>query len=95
LAAVSAWRSHVTNPATLEAIAAWKMADVYMLMGFQKVILEGDSLEVVQALQGDGSCWSKFGTLINDAKTILNNLQEWQIYHTKCLANTATHLLAK
>jgi hypothetical protein len=95
LAVVSASRPHVTDLATAEAIATWKTTKVCTLMGFQKVILEGDSLEVVKALQGDGCCWSRFGTMINDAKIIFNNLQEWQVCHTKYMAKTPVHLLAK
>jgi hypothetical protein len=66
-----------------------------MLISFQKVILKGDSLDMVKTLQGEGCCWRRFGTMINDAKTILNSLQEWQACHTKRMANTTIHLLAK
>jgi hypothetical protein len=50
LAAVCASRPHVTEPTTAEAIAVWKLADIYSSLGFAKVVLEGDSLEVVKAL---------------------------------------------
>jgi hypothetical protein len=66
-----------------------------MLISFQKVIPKGDSLDVVKILQGEGCCWRRFGTMINDAKTILNSLQEWQACHTKRMANTSANLLAK
>lgn len=58
-------------------------------------MLEGDSLEVVKALQMDGCCWSRFGTMINDAKILLNGLQEWHVCHTKRMGNVAAHKLAK
>jgi hypothetical protein len=43
-------------------------------MGFQNIIIEGDALEVVNALQ-KGYCWSEYRQLIEDAKVILNSLQ--------------------
>lgn len=82
LAAVSASRPRVTDPTTAEAIAAWKMAEVCVTLGYSKVILEGDSLEVVNSMQVDGSCWSRYGTMINDAKVLLNSIQEWKFCHT-------------
>jgi hypothetical protein len=86
---------YVTNPTIAEAIAAWKMVDVCISSGFTKVILEGDSLEVVNSMQSNECCWSRYGTMINDAKVLLNSLQKWQICHTKRTANVAAHLLAK
>jgi hypothetical protein len=95
LVAVSASRPHVTDPTIAKAIAAWKMVDVCISLGFPKVLLEGDSLEVVNSLQSDGCCWSRYGTTINDTKVLLNSLQEWQICHIKRAANVVAHLLAK
>ena len=95
LVTVCASRPYVTDPTIVEAIATWKMVDVCISSGFPKVILEGDSLKVVNALQSDGCCWSRYGTIINDAKVLLNSLQEWQICHTKRIGNVAAHLLTK
>jgi hypothetical protein len=95
LAVVCASRPHVTEPTTTEAIAAWKLADVCLSLGFAKVVLEGDSLEVVKALQTKGPCWSRFGLMINDVKILLNSLQEWRVCHIKQMGNKAAHILAK
>jgi hypothetical protein len=38
LATVSASRPHVTDPTTAEAIAAWKMVEVCITLGYLKVI---------------------------------------------------------
>jgi ribonuclease HI len=95
LAAVCASRPHVTEPTTAEAIAAWKLADICSSLGFARVVLEGDSLEVVKALQTEGPCWSRFGLLINDAKILLNSLQEWRVCHVKRMGNKAAHTLAQ
>jgi hypothetical protein len=95
LAAVSASMPHVTDPTTAEAVATWKMAEVCVNLGYSRVILKGDSLEIVNSLQMDGSCWSRYGAMINDAKVLLNSIQEWKVCHAKRTANVAAHLLAK
>jgi hypothetical protein len=89
LAAVCASRPYVTEPTTAEVVAAWKLADVCSSLGLTKVVLEGDFLEVVTALQTEGPCWSRFGLMINDANILLNSLQEyrWGIWLHKSLRN--------
>jgi hypothetical protein len=64
-------------------------------LGLSKIVLEGDSLEVVKALQMEGPCWSRFRLMINDAKLLLNSLQEWRVCHVKRMGNMAAHKLAK
>jgi hypothetical protein len=95
LFAVCASRPHVTEPTTAEAVAVWKLADVCSSLGLSKIVLEGDSLEVVKALQMEGPCWSRFGIMINDIKILLNSLQEWCVCHVKRMENMAAHKLAK
>ena len=95
LAAVCASRPHVTEPTTAEAIAVWKLVDVCLSLGYAKVVLEGNSLEVVKALQTEGPCWSRFGLMIKDAKILLNSLQEWRVSHVKQMRKKAAHILAK
>ena len=50
LAVVCASWPHVTEPTTVEAVSVWKLVDVYLSLGLTKIVLEGDSLEVVKAL---------------------------------------------
>jgi hypothetical protein len=95
LAAVSLLMPGVTDPTTAEAVAAWKMAEACVSLGYSKVILEGDSLEIVNSLQKDDCCWSRYGAMINDAKVLLDSLQEWKVCHARRTANVAAHLLAK
>jgi hypothetical protein len=58
-------------------------------------VLEGDSLEVVKALQTEGPCWSRFGLIINDAKILLNSPKEWCVSHVKRMGDKVVHMLAK
>jgi ribonuclease HI len=88
-------RRFITDPTTAEALAAWRMADICVRLGFTEVILEGDSLEVVQALNREEPSWGRYGSLINDAKRLLQQLHNWKVCHVRRKANEATHRLAK
>ena len=59
------------------------------------LILEGDSLEVVQALWQEGWHRGSFGQLINDVRTLLSRDLTWQVNHVQWTANGAAHHLAK
>jgi hypothetical protein len=50
LFAVCASRPHVIEPTTAKVVAVWKLANVCSSLGLSKIVLEGDSLEVVKAL---------------------------------------------
>lgn len=64
-------RQLISNPTVVEAVGAWVAVDMCRQLGITHVILEGDSLEVVQAIQKEGKCWSIYGHLINDTKSLL------------------------
>lgn len=44
-----------------QVIGAWKAVLFCQDLGLQCVIIEGDGLEIVQALRRDDSCWSRYG----------------------------------
>lgn len=46
------------DPSTAEAMGAWYAVQLGSGIGYSHVILEGDSLGVVSALQHDAPCWS-------------------------------------
>jgi hypothetical protein len=71
--AVTDCRRFITDPSTAEALAAWRLAEICVRLGFNEVILEGDSLEVVQALNRDEPVWGQYGSLVNDAKRLLQH----------------------
>lgn len=59
------------------------------------MVLEGDVLQIVQALTKDGRNWSKYGYLIEDTHGILNSMQKLQVIHVSCNLNSAIHRLAR
>jgi ribonuclease HI len=95
VAAFVATRLYITDPSSAEALAAWKMAELCVMLGLNNVLLEGDSLEVVQALCKEDSTWGRYGALISDAKLLLQHVQNWTVCHVKREANEVAHKLAK
>jgi glutamate 5-kinase len=71
------------------------MAKLCVSLEFHNVILEGDSLEVIQALCKEECLWGHYGTLINEAKLLLQNVHQWSAYYVKRTGNVAVHRLAK
>jgi hypothetical protein len=93
--AFTACRRFLTEPTSAEALAAWKLAEICVRLGFNDVILEGDALEVVQALNREDQSWGRYGALTNEAKRLLRQVQKWKVCHVKRTANEAAHRLAK
>lgn len=61
----------------------------------QLLILEGDALEVVMALQRDDEGAGYYGNLIVDTMGILTGFGSWVIQHVRRDGNKAAHHLAK
>jgi ribonuclease HI len=87
-------RPFINDPSTAEAIAAWAAVDMCGQLQFTKVVLEGDSMELVKALRNDDVCWNRYGHLIQDAQ-IFQRLTEWKVVHVRRSANTEAHKPAK
>jgi hypothetical protein len=64
-------------------------------LGLQRIILEGDSLQVVNTLKAEGLNWSISGQIVEDAKGVLRTFLSWQVYQTKREGNSSAHGLAK
>jgi hypothetical protein len=64
-------------------------------MGWSHVILEGDFLGVVSALQKDEPCWNSVGQLIEDTRSSLQDFHSFFIKHVKRDTNQVAHRLAK
>lgn len=64
-------------------------------MGFQDIILEGDSLIVVKAIGELETNWRPFGQIVYDTKEVLGPLKSRSICHVRIEANQAAHGLVK
>ena len=59
------------------------------------MILEGDSLLVVNVINDPSPNWLRYGHLINDIKTILESFSRWSSRRVKREVNSTAHGLAK
>jgi hypothetical protein len=88
-------KEFISDPAMAEAVAAWRTVELACSLDLESIMLEGDSLEVVQALKKNGSCWSSYGQVVNEMKMLLEHFQVWEVNHVRRVANNAAHCLAK
>ena len=51
-----ATKEFINDPTTAEVVGAWLAVALTKRLGLQNVIMEGDSLEVVQAINREGNC---------------------------------------
>jgi hypothetical protein len=61
----------IQEPVVGEAMAALAAVEFSKEGDFQDVILEGDSLQVVQVLKEMGPNWRPYGHIVDDAKALL------------------------
>jgi hypothetical protein len=95
LAMLSETVASIKDPATAEAMAARRGVELSKSMGIMKLILEGDALQIVQALQSTGGRWYPYGLIIEDTRRMFWNFQECSVRHVQREANVEAHKLAK
>jgi ribonuclease HI len=95
LAAQSLVHNSLHSPVVAEALGALRAAEFSRDSGFQDVILEGDSLTVVQDIRAMVSNCTAHGQIVEDTWAVLNSRRSWMIGHTKREGNQAAHELAK
>jgi hypothetical protein len=54
-------RPSINDPSIAEALVAWAAVEVIQQMDLRRIILEGDALEVVQALNREEGNWRNYG----------------------------------
>ena len=79
----------------IEALAALKALQLAYDLGFQNVILEGDSLGLIQALKAEDHNLSPLGLLVEDVKLFANNFVRLSYSHIKRSGNSVAYNLAK
>nr|POF12608.1 hypothetical protein CFP56_25070 [Quercus suber] len=86
---------HAYKPDEVEALAALKAASLARDLGFQNVILEGDSLCLIKALKSAEDSLSPIGLLVDDVKWVGRSFEQLVYSHVKRNGNSAAHSLAK
>ncbi|KAF5477039.1 hypothetical protein F2P56_003718 [Juglans regia] len=83
----------ILDPLLGEAVAARRASSFCVELGLQHIILEGDSLSVVKAIQHKEDSWSDTGLVIRDIKIMLT--RSWSVLHVHKEVNVIAHHLAK
>ncbi|XP_075669843.1 uncharacterized protein LOC142639568 [Castanea sativa] len=79
----------------IESLAAATALSLATDLGFWHVILEGDSLEVIQALRENTQPLTPTGLMLEDVKRFFQNFDELLFSHTKRDDNVVAHSLVK
>jgi hypothetical protein len=79
LAACSTTKIFLVEAVVAEALAAVHAVEFCREIGFFDIMLEGNVLQIVNAVKAMGYNWSKMGNLINGTKDGLGKLRSWSI----------------
>jgi ribonuclease HI len=88
-------KGFVTSPSDAETVGAWAAVELAKRLGLQRVIFEGDALEIIQALTRDGDCWASYGQILNEIKSELLQQHGWCFQYVNRAANDVAHKLAR
>ncbi|XXG79426.1 hypothetical protein AAC387_Pa09g0497 [Persea americana] len=93
--AMSKLESGVDSADDIEAITALRALQMVLHIAVSSIILEGDSLWVVEALKSSGTNLSRQGPLFGEIKGLLNHFIKFEVYHVGREENAAAHVLAR
>ncbi|XVF03667.1 hypothetical protein REPUB_Repub05bG0013100 [Reevesia pubescens] len=85
----------ISDPLTVEAMAAVEALKFTEEMGFNDIALEGDSVKVVNLLKDEGFDRSCIGNLIMEGRRRLQGFRKSQVLHIRRKGNLAADSLAK
>lgn len=85
----------VDEVATIEALAILRGQQLCMPLGICKLVIESDSLLLVQELQASSDSLANAGNIIAEVRQLLSRFQEVQIQHVNRLGNSVAHALAR
>jgi ribonuclease HI len=95
LAMLCTTKNSINSPAVAETVGAWAAVELATRMGFQRVIFEGDALEIIQVLNREGESWAINGQMLNEIKSALMQNQGWCVQYVSRVANGIAHNLAR
>jgi ribonuclease HI len=86
---------YVSDSLIVEVMATWRAVELGRKLSFQRIILEGDSLIIVGALNQSNPCLSGYEQMMEDIRVRLLSFPAFVVRHVCRQANTAAHSLAK
>jgi hypothetical protein len=85
----------IQDPVTAEALAARRAVEFSRTLGVGELILEGDALQIVEALQSEDGGRSLYGVIIEDALQIMQSFLNCKVSFIHREGNEEAHKLAK
>ena len=79
----------------MEALAARRAVIFAAELSIFKVMVEGDCLRVIQALNGQGSCLTMFGHVAEETRRLGSCLELCSFHHVKREGNKLAHSHAR
>jgi ribonuclease HI len=85
----------LVDPVVADALTTLHTVEFCRNWSYTRLILEGDSLLVVQAINRTRVNWSRHENIIAYIKEVLTSIYSWKTCHTKQRANSTAHILAQ
>ena len=95
LASLSEQASLHFSPKIVEAMATARTISFAQGLGFTSFVLEGDSVNVIKAMQSDDESLSPYGHILSSAKSMVVTGSSIKYSHVGRTGNTVAHNLAK
>ncbi|XP_042939476.1 uncharacterized protein LOC122274506 [Carya illinoinensis] len=83
------------DPLLAEAYGTLQATTFGLELGLRKIILQGDSLQITQALKKKDANWTSVGMFVSEAKEIRKNFLKRDVLHVRRDGNVIAHVLAK
>ncbi|XP_059428496.1 uncharacterized protein LOC132162251 [Corylus avellana] len=80
---------------TIEALALFHAVNFSKDLGIEKLMLEGDALNMVTGVKSNFFHMGRYGQIFKDIKSLLSTFLIWECHHVCRSGNRAAHELAK
>jgi ribonuclease HI len=95
VAPLSTFLPYVASPIMVEALHMREGLSLVLKLGFSRVVVEGDSLEVISACMGDQVWWNESIAIFADCVDLVSQIGSVSFKHYLREANEVAHELAK
>ena len=95
MGAMSAKGPRVTDSLEAKALACRKALEFAMDIGFSDIVIEGDCVQVINAIKASKANLSLLGHVVEDIQVLILGLRWAEVRWVKRSANLVTHNLAR
>ena len=95
MGAMSTKGPRVTDSLEAEALACRKAIEFAMDIGFSNIVIEGDCVQVINAIKASKANLSRLGHVVEDIQVLISGLRWAEVRWVKRSANLIAHSLAR